>query len=100
MATPYFTISPAQYVLCQSEIKMKLYLHQIVQGNPNQNQVLMVPSPHPAQFGFIAVNDWGIIVAPDPNANKLLGMQRAFMSRRTKTILVVQGTVTITNAMG
>ncbi|PVH61582.1 hypothetical protein PAHAL_3G068700 [Panicum hallii] len=69
MATTYFTIAPCQYVLCQNEVTMKLYLHQVVQGQPNQNQVAMVPSLQPAGFGTIAVNDWTVIDGPNPSAN-------------------------------
>ncbi|CAL4903576.1 unnamed protein product [Urochloa decumbens] len=68
MAAPYFTIAPRQYVLCQNEVNMKLYLHQVVQG-PNQNQVAVVPSSQPAGFGTIAVNDWTVIDGPNPSAN-------------------------------
>ena len=68
MTTPYFTIAPCQYVLCQNEVNMKLYLHQVVQGQPNQNQVAIVPSSQPAGFGTIAVNDWTVIDGPNPNA--------------------------------
>ncbi|OEL25653.1 hypothetical protein BAE44_0013329 [Dichanthelium oligosanthes] len=67
MATPYFTISSCQYVLCQNEVNMKLYLHQVVQG-PNKNQEAMVPSSHPLGFGTVAVNDWTVIDGPNPNA--------------------------------
>lgn len=51
---------------------MKLYLHQVVQGQPNQNQAAMVPSSNPAGFGTIAVNDWTVIDGPNPNNAKIV----------------------------
>ncbi|KAL6650617.1 hypothetical protein ACP70R_009542 [Stipagrostis hirtigluma subsp. patula] len=69
MATPYFRISPAQYVLCQNEISMKLYLHQVADG-PNKNQEQMV---NPIDnFGTIAVNDWTVIDGPNPNSSRIV----------------------------
>ncbi|KAL6642449.1 hypothetical protein ACP70R_020630 [Stipagrostis hirtigluma subsp. patula] len=67
MAEPYFKISPGQYVLCQNEISMKLYLYQVVEG-PKKNQEAMVNSAHPGGFGTIAVNDWTVIDAPNPDS--------------------------------
>ncbi|KAF6987081.1 hypothetical protein CFC21_004759 [Triticum aestivum] len=50
---------------CESEINLRLYLHQIAAGS-GTNQVAIVASNQPAGFGTTAVNDWTVIDGPNP----------------------------------
>ncbi|XP_051229865.1 uncharacterized protein [Lolium perenne] len=54
---------------CEAKIDETWYLRQVGSG-PNQNQDIVVNSTAPAttSFGVIAVNNWAVLVAPDPNA--------------------------------
>jgi hypothetical protein len=54
---------------CEAKIDETWYLRQVGSG-PNQNQDIVVNSTAPAttSFGMIAVNNWAVLVAPDPNA--------------------------------
>uniref|UniRef100_A0ACD5UG90 Uncharacterized protein n=1 Tax=Avena sativa TaxID=4498 RepID=A0ACD5UG90_AVESA len=55
-------------VLCESEINLRLYAHQVADG-PGVNQRIMISPPNdPAMFGQIAVGDWPVLVAPEPTA--------------------------------
>ena len=53
--------------VCEKEINLRVYLHQVVEG-PTQNQASMVNSTRALSFGTMAVNDWTILVAPNPTA--------------------------------
>ncbi|VAH00302.1 unnamed protein product [Triticum turgidum subsp. durum] len=44
---------------------MRLYLHQIAAG-PGINQVAIVTSSKPSEFGLTAVTDWTVIDGPNP----------------------------------
>ncbi|KAF6992625.1 hypothetical protein CFC21_009601 [Triticum aestivum] len=50
---------------CESEVNMRLYLHQIAAG-PGINQVAIVTSSKPSEFGLTAVTDWTVIDGPNP----------------------------------
>jgi hypothetical protein len=83
MATPSFALSLLMLFLampysslscptpCECEINLQLYLHQIVQGEPDHNQVVVIspPIPEPEGFGTLVVVDWTVIDAIRPNAN-------------------------------
>ena len=66
----YFILSMASPSLscvipCESEINLRLYLHQIAAGS-GTNQVAIVASSQPAGFGTTAVNDWTVIDGSNP----------------------------------
>jgi hypothetical protein len=69
LAMPYSSLScPTP---CECELNLQLYLHQIVQGEPDHNQVVVIspPIPEPEGFGTLVVVDWTVIDAIRPNAN-------------------------------
>lgn len=67
----YFEISTV--TLPQKEVRMTLYVHQVVSG-PNKNQQVVVPR-ETTGFGVIAANDWGVFDGMASGAN-LVGSAR------------------------
>lgn len=57
--------SLSSVIPCESEINLRLYLHQIAAGS-GINQVAIVASNQPDGFGTTAVNDWTVIDGPNP----------------------------------
>uniref|UniRef100_A0ACD5W621 Uncharacterized protein n=1 Tax=Avena sativa TaxID=4498 RepID=A0ACD5W621_AVESA len=52
---------------CEKELNLRVYLHQVVTGQPNNNEDTMVRSPNALSFGSIAIHDWPLLDAPAPN---------------------------------
>ncbi|CAM0958385.1 unnamed protein product [Alopecurus aequalis] len=67
------TISPSFScsTYCETKIDETWYVRQVGSG-PNENQVIVFkPTVPTTAFGTIAVNNWVVLDAPDPNANVL-----------------------------
>ncbi|XBJ13934.1 hypothetical protein VPH35_006044 [Triticum aestivum] len=56
---------------CESEIKMQMYLHQVVSG-PTHNQEVVFKSTPPIEFGRTVAFDYTLLDAPAPDA-KIIG---------------------------
>lgn len=61
----YFEIAPVK--LQQQELRMTLFVHQVIHG-PKQNQQVVVPLSNPP-FGLIAANDWTVFDGIGSGAN-------------------------------
>ncbi|CAM0913595.1 unnamed protein product [Alopecurus aequalis] len=69
-AYPANTPSPYCDRPCQSELSLHLYLHQFVAGanHPNSNEVFVITTNNPFNFGTTLIHDWSITDTVSPSS--------------------------------
>ncbi|CAM0913597.1 unnamed protein product [Alopecurus aequalis] len=69
--TAYLVNTPTPYCdrPCQSELSLHLYLHQFVAGanHPNPNEVFVITTNNPFNFGTTVIHDWSITETVSPS---------------------------------